>query len=114
MTEILTPSDVVRELARIREEADRGVKLLQTEANELVRLDAAADRIEYTAYLEAKGTINDRQAISRLQAEEARIAAEMQKVKVDYIKQKLRQLSEATMAVQTSARMVELDFKTTR
>lgn len=114
MTEILTPSDVVRELARIREEADRGVKLLQAEANSLVYLDAAADRIEYAAYLEAKGTINDRQAISRLQAEEARIAAELQKVKVDYIKQKLRQLSEATMAVQTSARMVELDFKTTR
>lgn len=114
MTEILTPHDVVTELARIRDEAERGVKLLQAESNELVRLEAAADRVEYAAYLEAKGTINDRTAISRLQAEEARTAAEMQKVKVDYIKQRLRQLSEATMAVQTSARMVELDFKTTR
>lgn len=114
MTEIQTPHDVVRELARVRDEADRGVKLLQSEANELVRLEAVADRIEYSAYLEAKGTINDRQAISRLQAEEARTAAELQKVKVDYIKQKLRQLSESTMAIQTSARMVELDWRTTK
>jgi len=114
MTEILTPHDVVQTLQSIREEAERGVKLLHTEAQELVRLEAVADRIEYSSYLEAKGTINDRTAISRLQAEEARTAAEMQKVKVDYIKQKLRQLSEQTMAVQTSARMVELDWKTTR
>jgi len=112
MTEIVTPHDVVRELARIRGESEKGISILREAQIEFVHLEAEADKAEYRAYLDAKGTIADRTAISRLQAAEARLEAEEAKVKVDYIKSKLRQLSEATMAVQTSARMVELGWKT--
>lgn len=100
------------ELARIRSESERGIALLRDAEEEAVRLSLAADRIENLALLEAKGTVADRQAVSELQAAEAREAAELAKVKVSYIKTKLKHLTEAMMAVQTSARMVELGWKT--
>lgn len=110
--ELVTPGDIVLELARIRGESERGIALLRDAETEWVALDIAADRAQYTAFLEAKGTVADKEAISRLHAAEARAEAELAKVKVNYIKTKLRHLSETTMATQTAARMVELSWKT--
>lgn len=112
MTNIVTPQDVVSELARIRAESEKGLSLLKDAQNRYVELELAAERIEDEAILEAKGTVKDKEAIARLQAADARLEAEMAKVQVDYIKTKLRHLSESMMAVQTSARMVELGWKT--
>lgn len=111
-TNIVTPQDVIHALADIRQQSERGVAVLEEAQKELVRLDGEAARAEYEAFLAAEGTVADRTAISRLRGAEARTAAELQKVRVDYIKTKLKQLSEATMAVQTSARMVELGWRT--
>lgn len=109
---IETPQDVLDALAGIRLEAERGLKLLEEAGRELVRLEQEAARVEYAAFLEAGGTVADRTAVSRLAAAEARTAAELQKVRVDYIKTKLRNLSEERGGVQTSARMVELGWRT--
>jgi hypothetical protein len=111
--ELITPGDIVSELARIRGESERGIALLRDAETEWVALDTEATRVQYTAFLEAKGTVADKEAISRLRASEARTTAELAKVKVNYIKTKLRHLSETTMATQTAARMVELQWKTT-
>jgi hypothetical protein len=112
MNLIETPHDVVVELNRIRSESERGIGLLAEAEEELVRLQLAAERMQHSALLDSKGTVADREAISRLHATEAIEAAELQKVRVNYIKTKLKHLTEATMAVQTSARMIELQWKT--
>jgi hypothetical protein len=109
---IETPQDVVTALADIRTQADKGLGLLEEAQREYVRLDQQANKVEYEAFLGSQGTVKDREAIAGLQAQEARTAAELQKVRVDYIKTKLKHLSEATMAIQTSARMVELGWRT--
>lgn len=109
---IETPGQVVAELARVRAEAERGLVLLQEAEEAYVRYELAADKIEANAFLTAQGTVADRTAVSKLQAAEVREAAELAKVKVNYIKTKLRHLSEATMSIQTSARMVELQWRT--
>lgn len=112
MTLIETPQQVVVELARIRAESERGVALLRDAEEDAVRLSLAADRIENLTLLETKGTVADKEATAALHAAEAREAAELAKVKVNYIKTKLKHLTEAQMAVQTSARMVEIQWKT--
>lgn len=112
MTLIETPFQVISELARIRAESEKGVALLRDAEEELVRLELVAERVEYKAFLDAGGTVADRNAISRLQATEAKEAAELAKVRVNYIKTKLKHLTEATMAVQTTARMVEIQWRT--
>ena len=110
--QIETPNDVIVALADIRNQSERGLALLEEAQREYVRLDQEAARVEYEAFLASQGTVKDREAIAGLQAAEARTAAELQKVREDYIKTKLKHLSEATMAVQTSARMVELGWRT--
>ena len=112
MTSIEYPADVIRELAALRAQSEKGVSILaEAEAN-LVRLDLAADRIESLAFLESQGSVADRNHIARLKALEAREASELAKVEVNRIKVKLKQLSEAQMNVQSQGRMVELQWKT--
>jgi hypothetical protein len=110
--EIVTPQDVITALADIRSQSEKGVALLEQAQQDYVRLDQEANKVEYEAFLASQGTVKDREAIAGLRAQEARTAAELQKVRVDYIKTKLKHLSEATMAIQTSARMVELGWRT--
>jgi hypothetical protein len=109
---IETPLQVVSELSAIRADSEKGLALLFEAEQEYVRLDSDAEKAEAQAFLDAQGTVADRQAIARLRAAEAREKAELQKARVNYIKTKLKHLSEATMAVQTSARMVELQWRT--
>jgi hypothetical protein len=112
LTELETPLDVVRELGRIRATSERGIELLAEAERNLVALELAADRVEALALLDAQGTVVDRQAVAKLAAADAREEASMAKVEVNRIRLKLKHLTESMMAVQTSARMIELQWKT--
>jgi hypothetical protein len=106
------PADVVRELLNLRQQSEKGVGVLAEAEAKQVQLALAAEREEALAFLDAQGTVADRQAVAKLASIDAREAAELAKVEVNRIKTKLKQLSEAQMAVQTSARMIELQWKT--
>lgn len=112
MAQIEYPADVVRELNALREQSHEAVtKLFQLE-REQVDAEIEADRLEATALLEAQGTVPERQAWAKLQSLDARKAAEIAKIKVNYAKNRIRQLSEATNAVQTASRMIDLQWRT--
>lgn len=106
------PADVIRELASLRAQSERGVSVLAEAEMKHVRLDLAADRLESLTFLEAQGSVADRNHIARLKSLDAREAAELAKVEVNRIKVKLKQLSESQMNVQSQGRMVELQWKT--
>jgi hypothetical protein len=106
------PADVVRELNALRAQAEKGIGYLADTEADFVRLDLEADRVEAATFLEAGGTVADRQAVAKLKALPAREAAELKKVEVNRIKLKLRHLSEALTATQTAARMIELQWRT--
>lgn len=110
--EIVTPHDIISELARIRQESERGIALLAEKEAEAVRLELEADTAQAKALLQAQGTVADREAGAKLACTQARFNAALARVEVNRIKLKLKHLSEAMMAVQTSARMVELQWKT--
>lgn len=109
---MITPRNVIEELASIRAQSEKGVKLLGDAENKMIELKIAADRIELTAFLAANGTGADKTAIAKFAALDAKEAADKAAAEVSYIKSRLKQLSESQMAVQTSARMVELEWKT--
>lgn len=109
---IETPHDVVVELAAIRAQSERGLTILKEAEQKLVAAVLAAEKAEAAAFLDAQGTVADRQAVAKIQALPVREAAELAKVEVSYVKAKLKSLSESMMAVQTSARMIELQWKT--
>lgn len=112
MSDIYSPGDVVRELAQLRADSERGISILAEAEQKYVLLSLEAEKVEALALLQAEGTIPDRQAIAKIQSLEARQAAELAKVEVNRVKTKLKHLSEAQMAVQTSGRMVELQWRT--
>lgn len=112
MSEIDTPGDVLAELNRIREQSERGIQILADAENKYVALSLEAQKQEALAFLGAGGTVKDREALARIDALPFIEAAELAKVEVNRIKAKLKHLSEAQMAVQTSARMVELHWRT--
>lgn len=111
VNELRTPFDVVTELRSIRGQAEKGLALLAEKERELVMLDLEADRVEAVTFLNAHGAVEIRRQESKLAALEARQAAELARIEVSRIKLKLKHLAEAQMAVQTSARMIELEWK---
>lgn len=109
-----TPGAVVAELEAIRKKSADGLLALREAEEELAAMERDADKLEAQEFLGAGGTVAERQAIAKLRAADAQYLVEVQRAKVGRIKLHLKQLSESTMAVQTMARMVELDWKTTR
>jgi hypothetical protein len=111
---IETPGQVVAELDSIRKKSSEGLLALRDAEEELAALERDADKLEATEFLQAGGTVAERQAIAKLRSADAHFTAGVQRAKVGRIKLHLKQLSESTMAVQTMARMVELEWKTSR
>ena len=112
MSEIQYPGDVIRELGALRSQSEKGVAILAEAEEKWVRLSMEANRVESLTFLEAQGSVADRNHVARLKALEATQEAELAKVEVNRIKLKLKALSEAQMNIQTQARMVELQWKT--
>lgn len=103
---------VIQELSKLRSKSEDGVAILAAAEEELVKAQLEAEKIEAQAFLDAQGTVADRQAVAKLLSADARLEAEIAKIKVNRIKTRMRQLSESLTAVQTSARMVELTWRT--
>ena len=106
-----SPGAVITELASLRAQSEKGVSVLAEAEIKYVNLTLEAERQEFVAFLDSQGTVADRQAMAKLASIESRQAAELAKVEVTRIKTKLKQLSEAMFSVQTSARMVELEWR---
>lgn len=109
---IKNPDGIIAELVSIRENAAKGVELQYETEVELVGLQLAAERAEMLAVLEAGGTALERQAVAKLASIELREKADLVRAKLNRIKSRMKQLSEAQMSVQTQARMVELTWRT--
>ena len=109
--EDFTPSQVVSELNRIRSEAAKGADALYLAEVKLAEKEQAYEIALQKAFIIAEGTVADRTAVSRLQAAEARLRADLRKAEVNRIKQKLKSLELAQMSTQTIARQTELEFR---
>jgi hypothetical protein len=106
------PADVIRELNQLRDQAHQAVTELFKLEREGVEAEIVADRIEATALLEAQGTVPERQAYAKLRSLDARKEAEICRIKVNYAKNRMRQISEGINAVQTAGKMIEMQWRT--
>lgn len=111
---INTPDDVIRELDALRKQSEAGIEFLADLEAQLVQADLDYDRARALAFIDAKGTVGDRESLALLKSADAREKAQLLRVQVNRAKQHVRHLGEALGSVQTSARMVELTWKTTR
>ena len=103
--------DIQNELANLTAESSRGPDHLFNAMSELARLEHELDTIEQKAFLDAQGTVSDRQAIARLAAAQARFERDIAKAKLERIKLKVRVLDTNIGALQTQARLVQAEVK---
>jgi len=109
-----TPLGIVAELHRIRTEVARGIAVLYDAECKLADAENAYERELQLSFINAQGTVADRTAISRLQASEKRLQADLAKAEHNRVKAKLKALETAQMGIQTSARLMETELKTLR
>jgi len=107
-----TPTGIIQELHRIRAEVQRGIQVLYDCEVKLADAENAFERELQLAFINAQGTVADRTAISRLQASEKRLQADLAKAEWNRVKAKLKALETAQMGIQTSARLMETELKT--
>ncbi len=103
--------DIQNELASLTAESSRGPDHLYSAMTELARLEHELDTTEQKAFLDAQGTVADRQAIARLAAARARFERDIAKAKLERIKLKVRVLDTNIGALQTQARLVQAEVK---
>lgn len=109
-----TPTGIIQELHRIRAEVQKGISVLYDCECKLADAENAYERELQLAFINAQGTVADRTAISRLQASEKRLQADLAKAEHNRVKAKLKALETAQMGIQTSARLMETELKTLR
>ncbi len=109
-----TPLTVIAELHRIRTEVQRGIQFLYDCECKLADAENAYERELQLAFINAQGTVADRTAISRLQASDKRLQADLARAEHNRVKAKLKALETAQMGIQTSARLMETELKTLR
>lgn len=107
-----SPDDIIKQLAEIRAEAARGVTAQYEAEVKMAELELVAETVEAKALLNAGGTVADRQAVAKIQAEEAALAAAIAKAEYNRVKTKLRHLDQAQSSLQTAARMLEVTWRT--
>jgi hypothetical protein len=106
-----TPETVITELRRIQTELSKGADAIYRAEIELADAEAEYDRIESLAFIEASGTISDRQAEARLRSSEAKLRRDIAKAAVNRVRTKIRSLESASVATSVIAKQVELMWK---
>lgn len=110
-TSLVNPNKLITELQKLIQENEKGNYALYDAEIELADAEAELDRIETKKFLASSGTVAERQAIARLESNEARLIRDLKKAEVSRIKQKIRALEHALTATQSMSRLLDLEIK---
>lgn len=109
-----SPQGVIQNLRHIQADVQRGIGALYDAECKLADKEAAHEKALQLAFMNAEGTVANRTALSRLQAADARLEADLAKAEHNRIKAKLKALEMAQMSIQTQSRLMETELKTLR
>lgn len=89
----------------------KGVDTLFEVEKELAEAEYALDQAEASAFLEAQGTVADRQALAKLDSGAKRFERDICRAKVNRVKTKLRMLEGEIMANATMSKIMQAEMK---
>ncbi len=107
----MLPSEIMNELAELTQLSRKGVEILYEAEIELAHAEHELDTKESQAFLEAQGTVADRQALARLEAADARLARDLARAKVNRVKTKLKVIEGQLMAEATRAKIAQAEMR---
>lgn len=106
-----TPDDIIDRLQDIVRESAKGADALYAAEIKLAECELTYDSAYQKAFLDAGGTVADRQAVAKLQTSDLQFHVAVAKAEVGRVKLKMKQLSDAGTFTAVIAKQVELLWK---
>jgi hypothetical protein len=107
----MMPSEIVKGLQELTAMTRKGVEALYEAEIDLAEAERALDKSEAQAFLEAQGTVADRQALAKLESADFRFTRDVCRAKVNRVKTKLRGLESEIMAHGTMSKIMQAEMK---
>lgn len=107
----MMPSEIVKGLQELTAMTRKGVEALFEAEIDLAEAERALDLAESKAFLESQGTVADRQALSKLEAADARFERDVCRAKVNRVRTKLKGLEGEIMAQATMSKIMQAEMK---
>ena len=107
----MMPSNIIKELQELTQTNRRGVDALFEAESDLAEKERELDKVEAASFLEAQGTVADRQALARLEAADARFARDIAKAKVNRVRTKLKTIESELIAQSTMSKLMQAEMK---
>lgn len=101
--------DIQKQIAELIQENTRGTNALFEAERLVAEAEYHLDTVEQTAYIKAQGTVADRSALARLEAAEARLQRDLRKAELNRIKQKIKSIETALMALGTQVKLMGVE-----
>jgi hypothetical protein len=107
----VTPQDIARQIAELILENDKGSTALFESERALAEAEYELDLIEQKAFIKAQGTVRDREALSRLEAADARLRRDLRKAEHQRIRVKIKSIETALMALGTQTKLMQAELR---
>ena len=107
----MTPQDIARQIAELILENDKGATALFESERALAEAEYELDLIEQKAFIKAQGTVRDREALSRLEAADARLRRDLRKAEHQRIRVKIKSRVTALMALGTQTKLMQAELR---
>lgn len=108
---MITPDQVISEIQRLTAEASKAPQAIY-EAEKLVAdKQLAYDRQSALEFMNAQGTVADRENIAKLNSGTERFELELAKAELNRVKNKAKQLADAGVLTASIGRQVELIYR---
>ena len=107
----MMPSEILKGLQELTAMTRKGVEALFEAEIELAEAEKALDLTEYAAFLDAQGTVADRQALAKLESADARFHRDVCRAKVNRVRTKLKGLEGEIMAQATMSKIMQAEMK---
>ncbi len=103
--------EIQQALGELTQLNKRGVEALFEAEEELAHAENDLDTVEAKAFLDAEGSVAERQARAKLVAADARLRRDLCRASVNRIKTKLRSVESELMAQATLAKIMQAEMK---
>lgn len=99
------------ELQRIIAESSKAPQAIFEAEKKLAEAEFAFERHKALTFMNAEGTVADREALSKYESAEFRLAADIAKAELNRVRSKAKQLADAGILTATLAKSVEMTYR---
>jgi len=105
------PSQIAKDLVELTQTNRKGVEALYEAESDLAQFENDLDRCEAQQFLDATGSVAERQARAKLECADIRFDRDLAKARVNRIRTKMRSIESELMALATAAKILQAEMK---